>query len=56
MRKSPEVSSGYTGETGRACQVLAMWDAGGMPGCVADMHVFPAQPIPELPRPGWPPS
>lgn len=33
---SPEISSVYIGESGRACQVLAMWDAGGAPGCVND--------------------
>lgn len=30
----PEVFSMYIRESGRACQGLAMWDAGGVPGCV----------------------
>lgn len=35
---SPEVSSVYVGESGRACQIPAIWGAGGAPGCVGETH------------------
>lgn len=51
---SPEVSSVYIGESGRACQVLAVgcgWSAWVCGGTCLSLD----QPISELPRPGWPP-